>query len=344
MLQFRPQLFLQSVATPVVLPSSMLHLSPRDRNVGGVLLVIETISISPDKLAATSSIYDNDIKGNSATPDEIPFVRDDNKSPLFSHYRCLIACFISFALIAATFLLITSGPLCILSPSYHSPITYDVRDQEFNLVLFGDSLVSGNHYQKDKPFSLIETKTKAFIPNYNLILKNRGHGGDGISALRDRILDASTTHADAIIIVWDSDVSSNEETSENRDRLLQSYISDVTYVIKFLQQNSSASFLALAGPVLLGEGPLLTASDKPLYYTKISMLDEYSEVNRKIATETNIKYIDLRSAFLSALPVYRLSYAGCLTQDGEHENENGATIMARHYANTVVEWLAGPQR
>lgn len=64
----------------------------------------------------------------------------------------------------------------------------------------------------------------------------------------------------------------------------------------------------------------------------------------QIAQETNIKYIDLRSVFLSALPVYRLSYTGCLTQDDEHENQNGATIMARHYASAVVEWPSDSQK
>ena len=58
----------------------------------------------------------------------------------------------------------------------------------------------------------------------------------------------------------------------------------------------------------------------------------------KIADNHNISYIDIRSAYLDALPLYRMSYKGCLTVDGEHENSNGMAIIAKSIAKVVAKW------
>lgn len=97
----------------------------------------------------------------------------------------------------------------------------------------------------------------------------------------------------------------------------------------------------MGGPEVLGEGPLLAPINAPLwvYYNKIKMLDRYVRLNQHIALKLGIPYMNIRQAFLNALPPGRVVYSGCLTTDGNHENENGAIIVAKIFSETLYEWL-----
>jgi hypothetical protein len=145
---------------------------------------------------------------------------------------------------------------------------------------------------------------------------------------------------DGIIILWDSAVSANVKTPENAAYHRSVYILDVTALVKDIQKNKSAIHIALAGPILIGEGPLSLSQTAPLYGSKTDMLNEYVVINRQIAIRLNVSYIDLRGEFLSSLPNYRLANEGCLTIDGEHENENRMEIIAKSIARLLVDWNA----
>lgn len=247
------------------------------------------------------------------------------------NHPVLFALFYGVFLIVVVFFLITCAPTCTLGPSYYRPLTLEKKDTQFNLIMFGDSLITGNHRQKFNMFPIIASKVSSFIPHYNLNMINFGEGGNRIIELRNRIEPVLSTPSDAILLLWDSDVSSSDETSETMSNLREVYISNVTYVLDRILQSDSSKLIAITGPIVLGER--LSASSKS------SMLDEYVEINQKICTAYNITYIDLRKSFLSEIPWYRMVDSGCLTVDGEHENRNGMTIVAKAVAKTVIRWI-----
>jgi hypothetical protein len=49
--------------------------------------------------------------------------------------------------VVLTLLLMTIAPTCILGPSYIKPISTNKKEIPFDVILYGDSLITGNHYQ-----------------------------------------------------------------------------------------------------------------------------------------------------------------------------------------------------
>ena len=60
---------------------------------------------------------------------------------------------------------------------------------------------------------------------------------------------------------------------------------------------------------------------------KNQMLDEYRDLNRRIANDFNIPYIDFRTECQKYIPWIQICYKGNITEDGEHFNEKGIDIM-----------------
>lgn len=63
------------------------------------------------------------------------------------------------------------------------------------------------------------------------------------------------TPADAVILLWDSDVSDVDErdmSPSSVSELHANYIADVTNVIREIQKSKNGVKMALAGPILLG--------------------------------------------------------------------------------------------
>jgi hypothetical protein len=268
---------------------------------------------------------------NVKVSENLPSSRTAKVLTCHKNYPVVFALFYGAFLTVIVFFLITCAPTCTLGPSYYRPLTLEKKDTQFNLIMFGDSLITGNHRQKFNIFPIIASKVASFIPHYNLNMINFGEGGNRIIDLRNRIEPVLSTPSDAILLLWDSDVSSSDETAENMSYLREVYISNVTYVLDRILQSDSSKLIAITGPIILGER--LSACSKS------SMLDEYVEINQKICTAYNITYIDLRKAFISEIPWYRMVDSGCLTVDGEHENRNGMTIVAKAVAKTVIRWI-----
>jgi hypothetical protein len=129
--------------------------------------------------------------------------------------------------------------------------------------------------------------------------------------------------------------------------------------------------VAVAGPALLGEGPLFPPRNVgPLYYWgKQRMLDKYRSLTREVCTASFVPYIDVRQvnvfwlvwllafaplhhfttptcshktqAMEDALPTMSFGYSGCLTVDGEHENARGAAVVAKLFASALLLGLTG---
>lgn len=257
---------------------------------------------------------------------------------LFRQHRGITSLMIFLAFSVAVFMIISCAPICTLDSTYSYPVSVSNVSEPFKLIMFGDSLVTGSRAQNFGIFPDLASKVSFYLPNFNLNLINFGHNADGIVALRKRMNYVLATPADAIIILWDSDINANVESKVDIAILREFYISNVTFVVNAIQKNSSTVQIALAGPTIIGEGVFFKKVPFTTYHKRIAMLNDYSSINRQIADNHNITYIDIRSAYLDALPLYRMSYKGCLTVDGEHENSNGMAIIAKSIAKVVAKW------
>ena len=134
---------------------------------------------------------------------------------------------------------------------------YQLREDEnvtsFQVFLFGDSLIN-------KPFMNLDLdgKIKSYLPQFSLDITNVASNGCKISNMRDKVVEliAADPKPDAVLIYWDSDVSDVDETrlsSNEVDDLRSKYRSDLSYILSELASN--ISFVALAGPGILGDTP-----------------------------------------------------------------------------------------
>ena len=99
----------------------------------------------------------------------------------------------------------------------------------------------------------------------------------------------------------------------------------------------TGAYFAMAGPEILGESDYYPLPTR--YLNKIKMLDDYRAINKAMAREFNVSYIDVRQAFVDAIPPYWHFYSGYVTVDGEHENERGTQIVAELFAANLLPWL-----
>lgn len=110
--------------------------------------------------------------------------------------------------------------------------------------------------------------------------------------------------------------------------LRNDYTTNLKYVINSIKVNKPSAFIAISGPLLLGEGTLFMIVSLSDYLEKIRMLNDYRLINEQVAASFNITYIDLRHSFVSLLPDNRLAYQGCLTVDGTYELSFNCTTTA----------------
>ena len=214
---------------------------------------------------------------------------------------------------------------CVLNDNYTTPFLLDDSHRVINtsrlyeVVLFGDSMIG--HPER---YSQLSKKLQRFMPQFKLNITSLGYSGSGIEALRytwlERVL-ANTTergHIDAMIMLWDSDVS-DENWRISREDILEKkkrYITNTAAVIQRILSTKPGIFLAIAGPLMYGEGPLfapLRRYDHVYDYRMYSeKYDEFITLNQALCVGFNITYIDVRSTFLSLIPKHRHGFRGNL--------------------------------
>lgn len=90
----------------------------------------------------------------------------------------------------------------------------------------------------------------------------------------------------------------------------------IYYIHEYILQRSNFKYL-LNHLASLGEGLWFSPVSTETYNEKKRMLDAYRIMNRKVASDFNVTYIDLREAFIKESPPFRRGYQGCLTVDGK---------------------------
>ena len=87
-------------------------------------------------------------------------------------------------------------------------------------------------------------------------------------------------------------------------------------------------FLALGSPWTQGEGFNKCNHDLAEYDYKIGIYDVYTSVNKQLAESMvpPVPFMDFRAAWKALKPAAWNDYLGCLTVDGEHQNDKGKTV------------------
>lgn len=145
-----------------------------------------------------------------------------------------------------------------------------------------------------------------------------------------------------MILFWDSDVCDISETKlstsqikELRDIYRNNLVATCNKILE------SGAKVAIAGPEMCGEGPVILNDASyyvELYESKLEMLEAYRDINKEVAEDLEVPYIDVRSAFIDAIGDWEYNN-GCLTSDGEHPNNNGAIVEANLFSYVINEWL-----
>ena len=217
------------------------------------------------------------------------------------------------------------------TPQYH-------RGTPIRIVMLGDSLMN-------RPMNKFNLggQIQAFLPQYTLEFTNCGFDGTGIGWILNNSLPrcALPVQPDAVILFYHTDASDTDEASmeeEEVNSLHQAYRKNLAMVLDTLVK--TGAFVALTSTGILGETK--TALFQPhtaRFHKKIPILNEYCAMNREAADSFGIPYINLRQALMDYIPCTQLSYAWCVTLEGEHLNKQGVAIQARLFADTLKSWL-----
>ena len=175
-------------------------------------------------------------------------------------------------------------------------VTDDQGRPTIRIVFVGDSLIN----RSQKYFQMLDRISEELHRRHPLLsfqLFNEGIDGDRIKWIRDRLdKDVFPHRPDAVVVLWDSDVSDVDEgvlSAEELKALREAYTENLRVVLKRLLTSGAA--VILSGPGLLGELPH-GLNDRD------AKLDYYRRINEAMASKLDIEYVDLREALFAALP------------------------------------------
>ena len=218
-----------------------------------------------------------------------------------------------------------------------SPALSDADPSAKTVVLIGDSLVN-RPFRKFGSGGMIRRR----IPEYPLVIWNAGEDGSKIASTYNRLPAALAHNPNAVILLWDSDASDVDEsllTEEQVTELRGNYTETLRLVVNATLAWPSVEYFAMAGPCVYGsEGPLF----KPRrFWDKNSVFDEYRDLNRQVASEFGVDYIDVRTELTNAVPFYWSFYKWWISIDGEHFNYRGTIIVVDLLVEKLYGWLEG---
>lgn len=216
------------------------------------------------------------------------------------------------------------------------PSLLEGQNHSFNIVLFGDSLIN-MPFEKFNLGGFLEASLT--IPKESSVaIINEGRNSDTVLEMYQRMNTLSAYDPDAVLLLWDSDVSdtSFEDLSEEDFDIVKiTYVNFLRDIISTLRENN-IRYIAVSGPILFGEG---TWFARKQFANKDSYLQQYIEMNRAVCEEMKVKYIDLHKKFIKKLPWYWFPSRYYLTVDGEHPNRTGTKLIAKAFAKVLNEMI-----
>lgn len=206
------------------------------------------------------------------------------------------------------------------------------------VVLLGDELVDYpfRNYALGEKIKMLTIYDNSMNLPLTLNIINEGINGSTIKDINKRATNVLKKYApQAVFLFWESDITTIDENifALNGEDLISDYRNNLINVCNIFLDNNVD--LAIAGPAVIGEYSANGAST-----SKAAYLDTYREVNKQVASQLGVSYIDIRSAFIDdAKGNPTPSNIGYDTVDGILPNNRGTVIIASRFAAQINSWL-----
>ncbi len=191
--------------------------------------------------------------------------------------------------------------------------------QNDTIVFLGDSITAAGVEPNGYVTQTSESIEKAY-PNLGIKVIGAGIGGHKVPDCQKR-LDRDVLQKEPTIVVIYIGINDVWHWSKNNGTTKEDFESGLKDMISKI--NSAGARVILCTPTVIGE-----KVDGTNTYDK--MLDEYSDISRKVAKETGSQLLDLRKAFMNYLKEHNPENLekGILTKDTVHLNDKGNTVLA----------------
>jgi lysophospholipase L1-like esterase len=205
-----------------------------------------------------------------------------------------------------------------------------LKDGE-TIVFLGDSITAQgagpNGY-----VTLFRQSLEASRPESGIQVIGAGIGGHKVPNLEERLDRDVLKHDPDVVVIY---IGINDVWHSTRDQgtPIDRYETGLKSLIK--RCNDAGARVILATPSVIGEKHDGSNSLD-------EMLEQYSDVSRKVARETGSTLLDLRAAFVNHLKEYNVANVdkGILTTDTVHLSEEGNRFVAVRMREAVGESAA----
>lgn len=193
-----------------------------------------------------------------------------------------------------------------------------LKDGE-TIVFLGDSITQQGAGPKGYVTLFREAVEKA-RPDSGIKVIGAGIGGHKVPNLEARLDKDVLAHKPNVVVIY---IGINDvwHSTRGQGTDIATFETGLRSLVK--RCNDAGARVILATPSVIDEK---TDGSNPLD----KMLDEYSDVSRKVAMETGSTLLDLRKAFMAYNKEYNTANApkGILTGDGVHLNDAGNRFLA----------------
>ena len=174
-------------------------------------------------------------------------------------------------------------------------VTDDQGRPTIRIIMLGDSHTN----RPIREFGLIDRIHSELQRRYPLLsfdIMNKGSNGNRIKQIRDRLaVDVFPFNPDVVVLYWDSDAEEDETVLSPEELIRRRELYEVNVRLVLTRLMAHGATVIMSGPTLLGERPHGLNEDD-------AKVDDYRRINRRIAKDMGIEYVDTRAAFFAAIP------------------------------------------
>jgi lysophospholipase L1-like esterase len=210
------------------------------------------------------------------------------------------------------------GVACIIMSGCTSSDQQDLKKNE-RIVYLGDSITAAG-VKPDGYVTLVSQRIADMYPDLGIKVIGAGIGGHKVPDCQKRLDRDVLQKKPTIVVIY---IGINDVWHWNRDNGTPKDVYETGLKDMIAKINSAGARVILCTPTVIGE-----KVDGTNEYDK--MLDEYSEISRRVARETDSQLLDLRNAFMTYLREHNTENVekGILTSDTVHLNKKGNSILA----------------
>jgi len=217
------------------------------------------------------------------------------------------------------------------------------------IIFFGDSITYGHKNRKvhDDPTGYVTqvgNSIKAAHPDWNVKVYNEGQCGNDVTDLQKRLQKSVLDKKPAIVFIY---IGINDvwkwsiKRFNNKGSTKEEFEAGLKDIIS--RTKAAGAQVVLATPSVIGEKTDGNNSND-------KMLEEYSDISRRVAAAEKLPLVDMRKAFINYLKSHNPGNKdrGILTADGVHPQLEGdkliATEMLKVLGIPLVEPSAVPPK